>query len=324
MQADNSREIRAGVIGAGAFGRLHAQKYASLPGVKLVGIADVSEERAQTLANDFGVTAFAGWRAMLPHVDIVTIAAPARFHGQIGVGCLNQDKHVFVEKPLAANMREADALVRVAEARGAVLHTGHQERFVMRWLGLFDGNVKPLRIETHRAAPFNPRNTDVSVVLDLMIHDIDLTHQLNAAEIATIIATERSQPSRSDEVSAQLTLTDGMEISLFASRMAEARKRFMRVTYPDGEIYIDFLTREMTNTTPRTIKSLTAQGEAIDGMPCPSVDPLGHGVAQFVRAVREKRPAAIAPREARRALDTALKILDAAKTPATEKRLVHA
>jgi predicted dehydrogenase len=324
MQADNSREIRAGVIGAGAFGRLHEQKYASLPGVKLVGIADVSEERAQTLANDFGVTAFAGWRAMLPHVDIVTIAAPARFHGQIGVGCLNQDKHVFVEKPLAANMREADALVRVAEARGAVLHTGHQERFVMRWLGLFDGNVKPLRIETHRAAPFNPRNTDVSVVLDLMIHDIDLTHQLNAAEIATIIATERSQPSRSDEVSAQLTLTDGMEISLFASRMAEARKRFMRVTYPDGEIYIDFLTREMTNTTPRTIKSLTAQGEAIDGMPCPSVDPLGHGVAQFVRAVREKRPAAIAPREARRALDTALKILDAAKTPATEKRLVHA
>lgn len=324
MQADNSREIRAGVIGAGAFGRLHAQKYASLPGVKLIGIADVSEERAQTLANDFGVTAFAGWRAMLPHVDIVTIAAPARFHGQIGVGCLNQDKHVFVEKPLAANMREADALVRVAEARGAVLHTGHQERFVMRWLGLFDGNVKPLRIETHRAAPFNPRNTDVSVVLDLMIHDIDLTHQLNAAEIATITATERSQPSRSDEVSAQLTLTDGMEISLFASRMAEARKRFMRVTYPDGEIYIDFLTREMTNTTPRTIKSLTAQGEAIDGMPCPSVDPLGHGVAQFVRAVREKRPAAIAPREARRALDTALKILDAAKTPATEKRLVHA
>jgi len=324
MQADNSREIRAGVIGAGAFGRLHAQKYASLPGVTLVGIADVSEERAQTLANDFGVTAFAGWRAMLPHVDIVTIAAPARFHGQIGVGCLNQDKHVFVEKPLAANMREADALVRVAEARGAVLHTGHQERFVMRWLGLFDGNVKPLRIETHRAAPFNPRNTDVSVVLDLMIHDIDLTHQLNSAEIATITATERSQPSRSDEVSAQLTLADGMEISLFASRMAEARKRFMRVTYPDGEIYIDFLTREMTNTTPRTIKSLTAQGEAINGMPCPSVDPLGHGVAQFVRSVREQIPAAIAPREARRALDTALKILVAAKTPATEKRLVHA
>jgi predicted dehydrogenase len=324
MQADKSREIRAGVIGAGAFGRLHAQKYASLPGVKLIGIADVSEVRAQTLANDFGVTAFAGWRAMLPHVDIVTIAAPARFHGEIGVGCLNQGKHVFVEKPLAANMREADALVRVAESRGAVLHTGHQERFVMRWLGLFDGNVKPLRIETHRAAPFNPRNTDVSVVLDLMIHDIDLTHQLNAAEIATITATERSQPSRSDEVSAQLTLTDGMEISLFASRMAEARKRFMRVTYPDGEIYIDFLTREMTNTTPRTIKSLSAQGEAIDGMPSPSVDPLGHGVAQFVRSVREHRPAAIAPREARRALDTALKILDAAKTPATEKRLVHA
>ncbi len=329
MSSDNLRgsggaEIRAGVIGAGAFGRLHASKYTSLPGVKLVGIADVSEERAQTLANDFGVTAYAGWRAMLPHVDIVTIAAPAKFHGQIGVGCLNQGKHVFIEKPLAANMREADALVRVAEARGAVLHTGHQERFVMRYLGLFDGDVRPTRIETHRAAPFNPRNTDVSVVLDLMIHDIDLVHLLNPSEIVSVSASERSQPSRSDEVAARLTLADGMEVSLFASRMAEARKRFMRVTYPDGEIYIDFLTREMTNTTPRKLKSLDSKGEAVDGIPCPSVDPLGHGVAQFVRAVREGLPAAIPPREARRALETALRILDAAKTPESQKRLVHA
>ncbi|MFN8946924.1 MAG: Gfo/Idh/MocA family protein [Alphaproteobacteria bacterium] len=329
MGSDNREEtgrgeIRAGVIGAGAVGRLHASKYAALQGVKLVGIADVSEVRAQTLANDFGVTAFAGWRAMLPHVDIVTIAAPAKFHGEIGVGCLNQGKHVFIEKPLAANMREADALVRVAEARGAVLHTGHQERFVMRYLGLFDGNVTPTRIETHRAAPFNPRNTDVSVVLDLMIHDIDLCHLLNPADIATISASERSQPSRSDEVAARLTLVDGMEISLFASRMAEARKRFMRVTYPDGEIHIDFLTRAITNTTPRKLKSLDSKGEAVDGIPCPSVDPLGHGVAQFVRSVRENLPAAIPPREARRALDTALKILDAAKTPQSQKRLVNA
>ena len=324
MQADNQQVIRAGVIGAGAFGRLHAQKYAATAGVKLVGIADVSEIRAQTLANDFGVTAYAGWRSMLPHVDVVTIAAPARFHGEIGVGCLNQGKHIFVEKPLAATLREADALVRVAEARGAVLHTGHQERFVMRYLGLFDGNVKPLRIETHRAAPFNPRNIDVSVVLDLMIHDIDLAHQLNSAEIVNITASERSLPARSDEVAALVTLSDGMEIDLFASRMAEARKRYMRVTYPDGEIYIDFLTREMTNTTPRTLKPLGSVGEKVDGMPCPSQDPLGHGVAQFVRAVREKRQAAIAPREARRALETALLILDAAKPATLQKRLVHA
>lgn len=194
----------------------------------------------------------------------------------------------------------------------------------MRWLGLFDGNVKPLKIETHRAAPFNPRNTDVSVVLDLMIHDIDLAHQLNGSDVVSITASERSMPSRSDEVAAVVTLADGMEINLFASRMADARKRFMRVTYPDGEIYIDFLTREMTNTTPRTIKSLSSQGSSVDGMPCPSVDPLGHGVAQFVNAVRNRRPAAIAPREARQALDTALKILEAAKSPASQKRLVHA
>lgn len=324
MTVDNHQVIRAGVIGAGAFGRLHAQKYSGLQGVQLVGIADVSEVKAQTLANDFGVTAFAGWRCMLPHVDVVTIAAPAKFHGEIGVGCLNQGKHVFVEKPLAANLREADALVRVAEAKGLVLHTGHQERFVTRHLGLFNSAVRPTRIETHRAAPFNIRNTDVSVVLDLMIHDIDLVHQLNPSEIVSVCATERSKPSRSDEMSAKLTLEDGTIVELFASRMADARKRFMRAVYPDGEIYIDFLTREMKNSTPRVLRALGDDSETEAGMPSPSADPLGHGVAQFVRAVRENRQAAIAPREARRALETALRILDAAKTPACEKRLVHA
>ena len=320
----SSHLIRAGVIGAGAFGRLHAQKYASLPGVTLVGIADADVARAQVMANDFGVQAFPGWRAILPHVDVVTIAAPARFHGEIGVGALNQGKHVFVEKPLAANLREADALVRLAEAKSLVLHTGHQERFVMRHLGLFDGHVRPLRVESHRAAPFSPRNTDVSVVLDLMIHDIDLIHTLNPAAIASIQASERMVHARSDEVAASIALVDGMQVELFASRMAEARKRFMRVTYPDGEIYIDFLTREMTNTTPRTIKALGSTDGAVAGMPCPSTDPLGHGVAQFVRAVREGRAPAIAPREARRALETALNILDAARAAAPQKRAVHA
>ena len=318
-----SREIRAGVIGAGSFGRLHAQKYSSLPGVKLIGIADVQPAKAQTLANDFGVTGFMNWRAMLPHVDVVTIAAPARFHGEIGVGCLNQGRHVFVEKPLAANLREADALVRVAEARGLVLHTGHQERFVMRHLGLFDGNVKPLKIESHRAAPFSPRNTDVSVVLDLMIHDIDLAHQLDPSPIVDIDAIERIMHARSDEMAAVLTLASGMQVDLFASRMADARKRFMRVTYPDGEIFIDFLTREMTNTTPRKLKALGSVGATAD-LPCPSTDPLGHGVAQFLASVRQGRPAVIAPREARRALETALMILDAAKAAAPQKRTAYA
>jgi predicted dehydrogenase len=323
ISTEPSRPLRAGVIGAGSFGRIHAQKYSSLPGVQLIGIADVHPARAQALAAEFGVTGFINWRAMLPHVDVVTIAAPARFHGEIGVGCLNQGKHVFMEKPLAANLREADALIRVAETRDRVLHTGHQERFVMRHLGLLDADVKPLRIECHRAAPFNPRNTDVSVVLDLMIHDIDLAHQLDASPVADVQAHERIRHARSDEMSAQLMLDDGMQIDLFASRMAEARRRYMRITYPDGEIYIDFLTREMANTTPRKLRSLDSVGGA-DGLPCPSSDPLGHGVAQFLRSVHEGLPAVIAPREARRALETALMILDTAKAAAAQKRTVHA
>ena len=312
------------MIGAGSFGRLHAQKYATLPGVRLIGVADSQPERAQALASDFRATSFPNWRAMLPHVDVVTIAVPARFHGEIGVGCLNQGKHVFVEKPLAASLREADALIRVAEARGLVLHTGHQERFVMRHLGLFDGNVRPLKIESHRAAPFNLRNTDVSVVLDLMIHDIDLVHQLDTSPVVDVEAYERVLHARSNEVSANLTLASGMQAELFSSRMVDARTRFMRVTYPDGEIYIDFLTRKMTNTTPRKLKALGSQTVTADGMPCPSTDPLGHGVAQFLRSAREGRPAVIAPQDARRALETALMILDAARAAAPQKRTVNA
>jgi predicted dehydrogenase len=232
--------------------------------------------------------------------------------------CLAAGLHVLMEKPLAATLVEADRLIALAAANGLVLHTGHQERFVMRHMGLFDGDVAPLLVECHRAGPFNPRNTDVSVVLDLMIHDLDLVHQLNAMPVAAVRAEQRSLPhSHSDEVAVEIRLADGMVAKLFASRMADARKRFMRIVYPDGEIYIDFLTREMTNTTPRMLNALGAKSPASE-MPCPSSDPLGHGVAQFVDAARTKREPSIRPQEARRALETALSILNAAKekTPA--------
>jgi len=310
--------LRAGVIGAGAFGRLHAQKYASLPGVELIGVADANLDRAREISGSLGATMFADYRHMLPHVDVVTIATPAASHGEIGAAVLSAGKHVFMEKPLTATLAEADRLIALAAASGLVLHTGHQERFVMRYMGLFDSKVMPLSIESHRANQYNPRNTDVSVVLDLMIHDLDLMHQLNGAPVAQLKAKERSLPnSRSDEVAVDLALADGMSVKLFASRMAEQRKRFTRIVYPDGEIYIDFLTREMTNTTPRALKAFGSQSAASD-MPCPSTDPLGHGVAQFVRAARVRGEPAIKPQEARRALETALSILNVAKekTPA--------
>ncbi len=310
--------MRAGVIGAGAFGRLHAQKYASLPGVELIGVADADTVRARELSSSLGATMFADYRHMLPHVDVVTIATPAHTHGELGAACLSNGKHVFMEKPIAATLAEADRMIALAQVGGLVLHTGHQERFVMRHMGLFDVKVMPLAIESHRAGPFNPRNTDVSVVLDLMIHDLDLLHALNGSPVVQVKAKERALPqSRSDEVAVDLVLADGMNVRLFASRMAEARKRFTRIVYPDGEIYIDFLTREMTNSTPRTLKAFGSVSNSSD-MPCPSTDPLGHGVAQFVQAARTRSEAAIRPQDARRALETALSILDAAteKTPA--------
>ena len=298
-----SQRLRAGVVGAGSFGGHHARKYAAMADVALVGVFDKDAARAQTLADDLGVRAFADLAALLAEVDVVTVASPASVHAEAGLIALNAGKSVYVEKPLATRLDEADALVAAAARAGVILACGHQERVVSQAMGLLDLPEAPLYLEAVRFQTWGPRNTDVSCVLDLMIHDIDLALSMSRAEPLTVEAEARiTHGPFIDQATAEITLHDGATLKLCASRIAEARERRMRIVMPSGEIEVDFVARTFVNTTPFPLNPNFADTPA-------GRDPLGASVAAFLAAVRgETRRPAVTGEEAARALDLALAV----------------
>jgi len=281
----------------GAFGRHHAAKYEAMDGVSLVGVADVCAQARRGAAVKHGVPVFSDWRELLNAVDVVSVCSPAISHASIVRAFLNAGTHVLVEKPIATRLSEADQLIALAEAKNRVLTVGHQERFVFARTGLLDYDDAPVSIECWRIGGWTGRGVDVSVILDLMIHDLDLVHRLVPASLVEVEASGRSVKSRfSDEVEAQLGFDDGTQVRLSASRVSSIRRRGMRAVYADGVIEIDFIARTVRNTTRRHLNPLMLQ------------DPLGESVAAFVNAARGDRQAFVRPEEARRALATALEI----------------
>jgi len=305
-----AEDLRAGVIGAGFFGGIHAKKYAGMAGVKLVAVTDIDGRAATKLAAELDAEAVGSVKDMAGKVDLVSIAAPAVFHYQLAREALDAGIHIYIEKPIALNLDQADDLIRLVEAKGRLLQVGHQERFVFAAFGLLSRNRTPNRIECHRAGPFTGRAMDVSVVLDLMIHDLDLVHQVSPAPVEKLeVAAKCLHGEHEDEVDAVLTLTDGCEVRLFASRMAEARNRFMKLEYDDGTVEIDFINRTLKNTTGAELKS--AFDTHKEGLPAIADDPLGHAIGAFVTAVRLGGEPIVTGPDARRALETALQIIEA-------------
>ena len=295
--------LRAGVIGAGVFGGHHARKCASLPGVELTAVLDPHAERAEALAGPAGAATFDELEAFLDAVDIVTVASPASSHSRLASAALARGKHVYVEKPLADDADDARALVAAARASGAVLACGHQERAVFRAIGLLGLPERPTRIEAVRRGVYSGRNTDVSCVLDLMIHDIDLALVLAGETPSEVSARGRiTEGPFADEARAELAFAGGLTATLEASRIAERRERTMRVEFPSGGFEIDFLSRRFVDDTPFGLDRHFA--ESADGR-----DPLGASVAAFVAAVRGEadRPL-VSGEEAAQALETALDI----------------
>ncbi len=298
----DTRTLRAAVVGTGAFGRHHASKYAKLSGVELVAVADPHPEARKEAAATHGARAVADWHDLLGAVDLVSICSPAITHAPIVRSFLNAGAHVLVEKPIATRVEEADALIALATKNRRVLTVGHQERFVFARTGLLDFPDSPIEISCWRAGPWTGRGADVSAVLDLMIHDLDLVHKVIPGAVIDVEATARTTQSEfPDDVKAIVTFDNGSIARLHASRVAENRSRGMRAVYKDGTVEIDFLTREIRNTTQRRLNPLEIG------------DPLGESVASFVAAVQTGAATLVQPEEARRALQTALMIEDAAE-----------
>ena len=297
--------LKAAIIGMGAFGRHHAAKYQALAqegqGVEFFAVADPSAEVRRAAVAQYGVLAVTDWRELVGKVDLVSICSPAITHGQIVRAFLKAGAHVLVEKPIATDAAEADELVALAHSKGLVLTVGHQERFVFARTGLFEREEAPLEIQCWRRGPWTGRGDDVSVVLDLMIHDLDLVHTLVKSDVTEVTAQGALEYGPyADEVEATVTFANGTVARLDCSRIAAGRKRGMRAVYKDGVVEIDFLTRAVTNTTPRPLKALEMG------------DPLGEAVAGFVAAARDGRAPLVLAEQAAQALTTALLVDEAA------------
>jgi predicted dehydrogenase len=293
--------IRAGVIGAGVFGTFHARKYAHLQGVALAAVFDPDAERGGRLARELGASAFTDLDALLEAVDVVTIASPADSHAAMAHRVLTAGRHAYVEKPLATALEAGDALVELARARRLVLACGHQERLTFAAMGLMQTPEAPLRLESVRRGTPNDRNRDVSCVLDLMIHDLDL-----GLTLAGEGAWDVKASGGFDEARAEVRFGSGL-VGLFeASRAAQARERTMRIVYPSGVVEIDFLKPAFDN------RAAFALNEAFAATP-DGRDPLGASVSAFLAAVRgdADRPA-VTGEEGLRALTLALAVERAA------------
>ncbi|AYV49033.1 gfo/Idh/MocA family oxidoreductase [Caulobacter flavus] len=295
--------LKAGIVGAGVFGGYHAKKYVELPGVELVAVFDIDLSRAEALAGPLGAKAYDDMDAFLAAVDVVTVATPAVHHAKAALAALKAGKPVYSEKPLAVSPEDADALIAAAAKAGVPLACGHQERVVFQAMGLLDIPEQPIRLEAVRRGTPSDRNLDVSVVLDLMIHDIDLALALCAADpVAVEGEGEADRGYGLDWVKVEATFANGFTAVFDSSRVAEARERTMKVVFPSGEVEIDFLARTFRNTTQFPLIEDFTETPA-------GKDPLGQSVAGFLKAVRGEAPRPVVTgEEAARALDLALAV----------------
>ena len=295
--------LRAGVIGAGVFGGYHARKYAGRAGVSFSGVFDVHPERAANLAMPLGGRGFGDLKTFLDAVDLVTIASPATHHADQAVTALAAGKHVYVEKPIAVSLADAERMRMAADAKGLVLACGHQERVVFQAMGLLEAPERPLLLEALRHGPPSPRSQDVSAVLDLMIHDIDLLLAISSSDAVTAEGDGVLGPNGVwDQARAEITFESGLTAILDVSRLAPERRRTMRIAYPSGDVEIDFVARTFRNSTAFPLNAGFAETTA-------GVDPLGTSIEGFLRAVRGEadRPVVTAG-EAISALDLALAV----------------
>jgi predicted dehydrogenase len=295
--------LRGGVIGAGVFGGYHARQYARLPGVSFSGVYDTHPDRAAKVAMPLGGRAFSDLAAFLAEVDVVTVASPATFHAGQALAAIAAGKHVYVEKPIAVSVADAERLRAAAAAKGLVVACGHQERVGFQAMGLLDVPQQPLFLEALRHGPPSERSRDVSAVLDLMVHDLDLALAIVAAEPVTAEGEgARGADGVWDLARAEVSFDGGFTALFDVSRQASERRRTMRIVYPSGEVEIDFVARTLRNTTPFVLNPDFADTPA-------ARDPLGASVEGFLQAVRGEAPRpVVTAEEAIAALDLAIAV----------------
>jgi len=312
MNNTNQTPLRAAVIGTGYLGRFHAQKYVALPGVDLTAIVDTDGDRAQEVAAELGCAHYTDFRDILDQVDVVSVVTPTSHHYEVSKPLLEAGVHVLVEKPITTSCAEAEDLMAAAARTGAVLQVGHLERFNPAVQTLLETVKQPLFIEGHRLGPFKNRATDVDVVLDLMIHDLDLVLALTNEPIVEIRACGASiLTGEVDLANARLEFRSGCTANLTASRVSFADQRKIRVVHANGYVSADCAKRENEILGHSTLQAPLAPSVMKHG----AADHLLEELKAFLETVRGHRPVAVTGEEGRKALELALAIKEAMKRP---------
>ncbi len=302
--------IRAGVIGTGHLGSLHSRKYSSIDGVSLVGVCDIDVEIGKRVAGELGTKFYPEFRSLAGDVDILSIAVPTIHHYEVSRYCLEKGKHILVEKPITEKLWQARRLIEIAERNKLVIQVGHLERFNPALNKIRNYIKTPGFVEAERISPFTERSTDIDVVLDLMIHDIDLILSFVKSPIKRVNAI--GVPVLSDKVdiaNARVLFESGCVANITASRVSMNKTRKIRIFQEDGYFSIDFMNRNI-----KVVRMSTQAGEKrkeLTGefLQTEEGDPLMEEIGNFILSVKEGKEPRVSGYDGLKALEAAYKII---------------
>jgi len=306
------KKIRVGVIGVGYLGTFHAQKYAEMEEVDLVGVVDINRHQAEKVAEKLSATPYLDYRDLMGKVDAVSVVVPTPAHYAISKDFLENDVDVLIEKPMTTTIKEADELIQISELRGRIIQVGHLERFNPAVIALQDFVKSPMFIEAHRLSIYKERGTDVSVVLDLMIHDIDIILKFVKSDVKSIHASGMSLISEHvDIANARLEFESGCVANVTASRISTKDERKIRLFQSDAYLSVDFANHDVT--------IVRKDGDSEEG-PIPGMgikqfsfskgDALDDELKAFVKTVIHRETPEVTGRVGRDALRIALEVME--------------
>lgn len=301
------KKIKVGVVGVGYLGRFHAEKYSNIPNVELVGVCDIDKKASDETALKFNTKPFYDYKDLFGNVDAVSIVVPTHLHHAIAKDFIENKIDCLIEKPITTTIEEADDLISQAEKKGVILQVGHLERFNPAIIALGSRVNNPMFIESDRLAPFNIRGTDVCVVLDLMIHDIDIILNLVHADVVKIDAVGVPVISKeADIANARIEFSNGCVANVTASRISREKLRKMRIFQHDAYISIDYMQQKITAL--KMDKHGMLPNIIEDNLDIEKGDSLMTEIKAFVNSVAARKEPPVTGRDGKRALEVAIKI----------------
>ncbi len=316
-------KIKVGVVGVGYFGQFHAEKYSKMDGVELVGVVDPDPARAKTVAKEYRTQSFSQHTEILDRVQAVSIAVPTPLHYPIAKDFLLRGIDVLIEKPISRDAEEAGKLIDLADSKSLILQVGHLEQFNGPLLALQGVIRDPMFIESNRLGPFLMRGADIDIVLDLMIHDIEIILSWVDSKVKWIHAVGIPVLTpHIDIANVRMEFENGCTVNLTASRVSREKVRKIRLFQSNGYLSIDFLTQKVVFASKKDVPGEGALPEiSVQKIPVKKVDPLEIEIQSFVRSVRDRTPPRVSGREGKRALELALQITRQIQEVLEKKRL---